>query len=152
MAKNNHGGAAKALILFKGKYLLLLRNNYEDIAPSQWDIPGGGIELGESFEQALIREVKEEAGMDISSSKIIPIRKWQKNKNGVDIGGLDFLCLLSSFQKVILSAEHTRLQWLSGEEISNNTEIPDWIKEDAKLAAGYGNGVRSLFGIKLIEK
>ncbi|MBM3256724.1 MAG: NUDIX domain-containing protein [Candidatus Liptonbacteria bacterium] len=35
-----------------------------------WHVPGGGIEQGESKEVALVREVNEETGIDISSAKI----------------------------------------------------------------------------------
>ncbi len=38
---------------------------------SEWMPPGGGIEIGESYEQAVIREVKEETNMNVISQKFI---------------------------------------------------------------------------------
>ena len=134
MIKNDPQIAAKVLILFKDKYLLLLRSDKEEICPSEWDIPGGGIEPGETINEALIREVKEETGIDISSSDFSPIKNWKMNKDGMEVGGTDFLCVLADLQKISLSAEHSRAQWFSGEEIMANEEIPAWLKEDVKLS------------------
>ena len=35
-----------------------------------WHIPGGGVDAGEDLKEALIREIKEETGINISSCKI----------------------------------------------------------------------------------
>lgn len=38
-----------------------------------WSLPGGGMELGESIEQCIIREVKEETGFDVEVIRCIGI-------------------------------------------------------------------------------
>jgi 8-oxo-dGTP diphosphatase len=50
----------------KGEFLLALRDNKPSIPfPNHWDLIGGHVEPGETPEQALIREVKEELDIDI---------------------------------------------------------------------------------------
>ena len=50
----------------KREFLLYLRDNKPDIPfPDHWDLIGGHIEEGETPEEALIREVKEELDIDL---------------------------------------------------------------------------------------
>lgn len=52
----------------EGKILMYLRDNKETIPfPNHWDLFGGHIEKGESSEQALKREVKEELGIELEN-------------------------------------------------------------------------------------
>ena len=49
-----------------GEFLLYLRDNKSDIPfPNHWDLIGGHVEEGETPEQALVREVKEELDIDL---------------------------------------------------------------------------------------
>jgi len=60
-----------AVILEEDKILLEKRKN----APGKgkWSIPGGLVELGENIEQAVIREVKEETGLDVYEPRLVDI-------------------------------------------------------------------------------
>jgi len=60
-----------AVILDEGKILLEKRKN----APGKgkWSIPGGLVDLGEKMEQAVIREVKEETGLDVYEPRLIDV-------------------------------------------------------------------------------
>jgi ADP-ribose pyrophosphatase YjhB (NUDIX family) len=57
--------SVEAVIVIDGSLLFLRRKN--DPAMGQWWFPGGRIHRGESFEETLHREVKEETGLEIES-------------------------------------------------------------------------------------
>ena len=49
----------------KGKILVLRRHPKSKTNPRKWELPGGKIEKCEFFDEALIREVKEESNLDV---------------------------------------------------------------------------------------
>ena len=68
-----------AAIIFendKGEILLYMRDNKPGIPfPNHWDLFGGHIEEGETPEEALVREVKEEMNYDLKDFKFF--RKYE---------------------------------------------------------------------------
>jgi 8-oxo-dGTP pyrophosphatase MutT (NUDIX family) len=52
-----------ALIVRNGMLLLGRRSSEKAICPDMWDVIGGHVEAGETFEDALLREVDEETGI-----------------------------------------------------------------------------------------
>jgi ADP-ribose pyrophosphatase YjhB (NUDIX family) len=54
--------------------LLVQKNNTRRIATGKWLLPGGTVEWGEDIGTTLIRETKEEVGMDISIHSILGTR------------------------------------------------------------------------------
>jgi 8-oxo-dGTP diphosphatase len=75
-----------AFILKDGKVLLLLRSANETSFPSFYELPGGKVEFGESAEAGLIREVREETGLNVKILK--PYSTFSdvfNNKHHVDI-------------------------------------------------------------------
>ena len=64
--------SAVALIDVEGRVLLAQRPEGKSLA-GLWEFPGGKVEAGESPEAALIRELKEELGIDTWASCLAPL-------------------------------------------------------------------------------
>lgn len=60
-----------ALILDDGKLLLIRRGAQP--GQGKWSIPGGLVELGENVQDAMIRETKEEVGLDVEAVKLMDV-------------------------------------------------------------------------------
>jgi mutator protein MutT len=58
-----------ALIFHRGKLLITQRHAQSHLG-GLWEFPGGKRELGETFEQCLVREIREELGVDISVGEL----------------------------------------------------------------------------------
>ena len=58
------------VFIAQGDAILLVKQNY---GKGYWSLPGGVVELGESLEEAAIREVKEETGLNIRIQKVVGI-------------------------------------------------------------------------------
>lgn len=62
--------AVAAILLMDGKYLLQLRDRKRGIFfPNHWGCFGGGAEPGENLDQALMRELGEELGLELASEE-----------------------------------------------------------------------------------
>jgi len=103
----------------EGKFLLYLRDNKPDIPfPGHWDLIGGHIEEGETPEEALVREVKEELDLDLKEYTFY--RKYEcltgdayENIKYIYYGKINL-----PIEKVTL-LEGVRPQYFSKEEIPN---------------------------------
>lgn len=49
-----------------GRFLITRRVKTKSWAPGWWEVPGGGVRAGEESREAVIRELKEETGLDVS--------------------------------------------------------------------------------------
>ena len=62
--------AVVAIVEYDGQILIGKKINKQGILSNSWHIPGGKVEIGESEEQALKREIKEEAGIEIKVDRL----------------------------------------------------------------------------------
>ena len=99
--------AVKAFVFDPNNKVLLLRRAENDSRPGEWEVPGGGVEFGEEPFNAVVREVKEEAGLDIFIADMWGVSSVFSSK-GDHIIQIILLCGLQDInQRVVLSKEHT---------------------------------------------
>lgn len=55
-----------------GEVYMQLRNDPGSDAHNKWELPGGGMDYGETPEETILREVKEETNLDIEIVRLLP--------------------------------------------------------------------------------
>jgi len=102
------------LIKKEGKFLATKRGRVEAF-PNYWDLPGGKVEDREFLKKALIREVKEEVGLDVTVNEILyEFTNYDEIKD-IYFTTLFYLCDLKDMnQKIILDLqEHLEYKWIN---------------------------------------
>jgi len=69
--------ASNAIILKDKEILLVKRSDYTKAFPKCWACPGGRADEGETPEQAVERELKEEINLDFKPTKLFATGKWK---------------------------------------------------------------------------
>lgn len=113
-----------------GEILLIHRFKHGD---EYWVVPGGGVEEGETLEEGLKREMREETGLDILESKLIDSIKVDDKEHYF------FKCIMAE-GKIKLGGPEAEAN------CSDNQYILTWlpVAEAKKLDALYPGDVRKL--------
>lgn len=103
------------------KILILQRHKNEDVYPNIWELPSGKREPLEPSEESLIREIKEETGLDIKIIFPFSVFDYQIEKpNEIrDSTQINFLVTPTNDEEVKISDEHQAFAWIKPEEIDH---------------------------------
>lgn len=114
--------ATKALIVHEGKVLVVREaSSYsEGTNLNKYDVVGGRLKPGERFDESLLREVKEETGLDVEIGKPFFVNEWRPVVKGEpwQIVGIFFVCTPKD-TNVILSSDHDDYQWIDPKEYNS---------------------------------
>jgi 8-oxo-dGTP diphosphatase len=129
--------ATKALIFYQGKILLLQESTaYEEgNQAGKWTEPGGRVHPGEHWREALLREIKEETGLEVEIKKPIGVDEWFPVIRGIpsQVIGTFFECAAGTDQ-VQLSQDHSDYKWFDPKEI---LELPNCTPETQNMVREY---------------
>lgn len=96
--------------------LAVKRNENDDTFPGAWEFPGGHLEEGETIQEGLFRELKEELGISLDAKPIITNYTDEiKNKNDRLIHNIEIDFIINVKKEdinVTLSPEHIKYKWL----------------------------------------
>lgn len=111
-----------AIIKSNGQILACRRAAHKSLA-GLWEFPGGKVEIGETDQAALIREIEEELRSTVIVENLLEITN--SNTNGQSIEMASYMCRLES-ERPTQSSDHDRMLWLSLSEL----EALDWAELD----------------------
>ena len=74
--------------------------------------PGGHVEPGETFQESVIREIREETGLTIRNPRLTGIYHWMAD----DVRNVGLLYKTNEFEGELISSEEGQVYWISGEE------------------------------------
>ena len=106
-----------------GKILIIKRSTDSKTNPGKWELPGGKVDQGESFDQALLREVYEETKLKISLDHVVGVSEQNLHviravhiiMSGKIVGG-----------ELSISSEHEGYAWVFFEDLGDY-ELADWL-------------------------
>lgn len=111
-----------------------------------WQIPGGVLERGETFHEALRREVREETGMSVEPQRLTGIYL----NLPLGVVALVFLCRAGHGEPFSETDEAIAVEWLTPDEIARRS-VPAFAMRVSDALAGYREPVlRHHDGVRLL--
>ena len=102
--------------------LLLAQRPAHKHLPLQWEFPGGKVEPGEDPAAAIVREIREELGCEITVVRALP--RFQHDYKTVLIEMIPFVCALAKGSPAPQPHEHVAIAWARPGELAGYDLAP----------------------------
>jgi 8-oxo-dGTP diphosphatase len=123
-----------AAVIKKEDKIFITKRSYGEFI-DMWEFPGGKVEVGETQEEALIREIKEELELDINNLNYLTTVKYDYPNFHLTMHC--FICEICG-GKLSLNA-HNDVKWVSLEELPHQNWIPADVQVVEEILNKYNN-------------
>ena len=106
-----------------GEKVLACRRAPHKSSPGLWEFPGGKVEVGESASEALVREIKEELGIECKPRETYDVSITKVGELEIKLETI--VCPFDSEQE-LSSTDHDEFRWLEVDELHK----VKWAKPD----------------------
>lgn len=111
------------------RYLLLRRADHRDFKAGDWECVTGRVEQGESFEDALHREVMEETGLIVQIDFLIGTTHFYRGAATPEneLLGILYSCTKTNKATFQIDKEHSEWRWVRSSEACSMLEKDSWM-------------------------
>ena len=111
--------AANVAFILNGSGQLLVATRNGEPAKGTLDLPGGFADIGETAEEGVVREVKEETGLTVTALRYLFSRPNTYLYSGFEVKTLDsfYLCEVEDADSASAHDDAAALQWIALDEI-----------------------------------
>lgn len=111
---NKKINAVGMAILNEDNQILIAQRPSDKLLPDKWEFAGGKIEDGESLEECVVREIKEELNLDVKPIDYVGVESFKYEHALVTLHL--FTGKIISKSKLILN-EHQKAKWVSVDDL-----------------------------------
>lgn len=112
-------------VIMENERVLVTRRSEHMPHPLKWEFPGGKLKPGETPEGCLIREIREELGVEISVIKLLPSVRYRYSDSHIKL--IPFVCKIRKGN--IELREHLDYYWVPRSQL----ESLDWLEADVEV-------------------
>ena len=111
--------AANVAIIANERGEILVERRKREPAKGTLDLPGGFTEIGETSEEGVVREVREETGLEVAEATYLFSLPNVYRYSGIDIHTLDmfYLCRVADTSALAAADDAAEVMWLRPDDI-----------------------------------